>query len=471
MKSSVLEYYFPVQIEVIGFMMKSEKYANLSPARLIFQCAVPEIITSVFGAFYTIADGIFVGRYLGQTSLAAVNLLMPIIMIVEALSNMIATGASVNISMLLGKKKQREASAIFTYSVKIIMLFSCIIGILGLLFAKTFVELLAPGVQQKVIYESAGYLKVYALWSPLIPVYFALDNYLRVCGRQNFSMVVGIISQLLNVLLDFLFIVVFRQGVKSAALASCISIATGSVIMLISFAGKRLDVYYVNEKISIHNFLHILVNGASEFFSTISASVMSMIINIFILKYSGTTGVAAFSIVMYVDNVIGMVNFGICDSLQPAISYCYGAGKTERLKIILKKTVLIVAGVAAVAFVFMFWAGPYVASAFIKAGDAELREMSYTAIKIFSFSYLVGWIDMSFSAFFTALDKAGRSLAVSVCGTLLFPILFLFILTKIYGINGVWMTSAAAGCASGILTLLLAKTLRIDRKNVGRSCE
>mgnify|MGYP002516564484 FL=1 len=221
-------------------MMKSEKYANLSPTRLILQCAVPEIITSVFGAFYAIADGIFVGRYLGETALAAVNLLMPIILIVEALSNMIATGASVNISMLLGKKKQREASAIFTCSVKIIMLFSCIIGILGLLFAKTFVELLAPGAQQKVIYESAGYLKVYALWSPLIPVYFALDNYLRVCGRQNFSMAVGIISQLLNVLLDFLFIVVFRQGVKSAALASCISIALGSAIMLVSDVKKQL---------------------------------------------------------------------------------------------------------------------------------------------------------------------------------------------------------------------------------------
>lgn len=440
--------------------MNSEKYINLPINKLIFQCAIPEIITSVFGVFYTMIDGIFVGRYLGETALSSINLLMPIIMIVEAIANMIATGASVNISIYLGREKREEASAIFTYSVKVIMLFSGILGGIGLLFAQPFVEIIAPGADKTVIYESVKYLKMYAMWSPLVPIYFALDNYLRVCGKQNFSMIICVASQVLNVLLDFLFIVIFHQGVQAAALASCISIAIGSITMLISFMRKRLDVYYINKKIQISDFLHILANGASEFFSTISASVMSIITNIFILKYGGTTGVAAFSIVMYVDSIVGMVNFGVCDSMQPAISYCYGAGKVERLKQMIKRIVMCVAGIAIVAFILMFFVGPHIATVFIRPDDIKLRNMSYIAIKIFALSYLVGWIDMCFSAFFTALDKVLHSLVISIFGTLIFPVIFLCILTKIYGINGVWLMTSVAACASGALTLFLVKKMK-----------
>ena len=96
--------------------MNSEMFAKLPPTQLFFKCAVPAVVTSVFGALYSVVDGIFVGRFLGSDALAAINLIMPIILIVEAISNMIATGASVNISMLLGKQKREEASAVFSFS-------------------------------------------------------------------------------------------------------------------------------------------------------------------------------------------------------------------------------------------------------------------------------------------------------------------------------------------------------------------
>ena len=111
--------------------MQSEMFATLPPTKLFFKCAVPAVVTSVFGALYSVVDGIFVGRFLGSDALAAINLIMPIIMIVEAISNMIATGASVNISMLLGKQKREEASAVFSFSIKFILAFSTVIGVLG----------------------------------------------------------------------------------------------------------------------------------------------------------------------------------------------------------------------------------------------------------------------------------------------------------------------------------------------------
>ncbi len=442
--------------------MDSQMFIDIPPTRLFFRCAVPAVVTSVFGALYSVVDGIFVGRYLGEDALAAINLIMPIIMIVEAISNMIATGASVNMSMLLGAQKREEASRVFSFSVKFILAFSCIVSALGFFFARPFICLISPGATESAIRCGTDYLKVFALFGPLIPIYFATDNYLRVCGKQKLSMIIGIVTQLMNVVLDFLFIAVLHKGVKAAAVASCVSMVLGSVITLALFLGRRMDVYYTKENIPAARFFRIAANGSSEFFSSIATSIMSVVMNLFLLKYGGTTAVAAFSIVMYVDSIIGMMNFGICDSLQPAISYCYGAGRIARMKAIFHRVLLATMIVSFASFLFMLFAGPHAAKIFIKPGDTELLTVSITAVRIFSFSYLVGWIDMCFSSFFTALDRPARSLLVSLFGTLVFPIAFLFLLTAIWGLTGVWLMASAAAVASGVLTLILAKTLKLE---------
>ena len=156
---------------------------------------------------------------------------------------------------------------------------------------------------------------------------------------------------------------------------------------------KRMDVYYVKENISIMQFLRIVANGASEFFGGIAESIMSVIMNLFLL---------------------------------------------------------------------MYFAGPYLAGVFIKPGQTDLMEMSVTAVKIFAFSYLTGWIDTCFSSLFTALDRPGRSLISAVFGTLIFPVAFLFILTPVWGLNGVWLMASVSGLASGVLTLVLIKTLSAE---------
>ena len=166
---------------------------------------------------------------------------------------------------------------------------------------------------------------------------------------------------------------------------------------------------------------------------------------------------AAFSVVMYVDSIIGMLNFGICDALQPAISYCYGAGLMERILAAMVATSL-------AAFLFMRLASPSAAALFIKQEDTELLNVSITAVRLFSFSYLLDWADMCFSSLFTALDRPVRSLLVSFFGTLVFPIAFLFILTPIWRLNGVWLMPAVSGAASGILTIVLAVTMKTDER-------
>lgn len=141
--------------------MDSEIFEKLPPTKLFFRCAVPSMITMAFGALYQIADGLFVGRFIGEDALAAINLIMPIIMIVFGFANLIATGASARISILFGEKKREEASQVFTFTLKLIFLISCIVGAVAFLFAEPFVRFLAPGATEQAIEYGITYTRVY----------------------------------------------------------------------------------------------------------------------------------------------------------------------------------------------------------------------------------------------------------------------------------------------------------------------
>ena len=444
--------------------MDSEIFEKLPPTKLFFRCAVPSMVTMAFASLYQIADGLFVGRFIGGDALAAINLIMPFIMIVFGFANLIATGASVRVSVLLGAKKREEASQIFTFTLKVLFLLSCVLGFLGLVFAEEFVRFLAPGATELAIEYGITYTRVYAAFAPLMLIFHATDNYLRACGKEKLSMWLSIGTQTLNILLDVVLIVFLGQGVWAAAFTSCLSMALGSVITLCLFRGKRMDLYYTKGKIKLSVFLRILANGSSEFFSSISMSIMSIVFNFFLLKYGGTTAVAAFSVIMYVDSFVGMFLFGMADSLQPAISYCYGAGLMDKVKAIFRRIILGAVVLSVASLLFMMFAGQYVAPLFVKPEDTELLKVSIIGMKLFSLSYLTGWVDMCFSSYFTALERPGRSLLTSFFGTLVFPIGALFLLTPTLKLNGVWLSSVTSCTISAVFTILLYLTMNTNKK-------
>ena len=446
--------------------MNSDVFEKLPPTKLFFRCAVPSMVTMAFSALYQVADGLFVGRFIGENALAAINLIMPIIMIVFGFSNLIATGASVRIAILLGEKNRKEASQIFSFTLKIIFLMSCIIGIIGFIFAEPFVRFIAPGASEQAIKHGITYSRVYATFAPLVLINHATDNYLRVCGKEKLSMLLSISTQVFNILLDVILIVFLGQGVWAAAFTSCLAMALGSIISLILFRKNRMDLYYTKGGIKKGVFVRILGNGSSEFFSNISMSIMSIVFNLFLLKYGGTTGVAAFSVIMYVDSIVGMLVFGMADSLQPAISYCYGAKLINKVKAIFKRIIIGTVVLSFASLFFMMFLGQYVAPLFVKPEDTNLLAVSIIGMKLFSLSYLTGWVDMCFSSYFTAIERPIRSLLTSFFGTLVFPIVALFVLTPHLKLNGVWLSALVSCSVSAIFTIALYITLKINKKEI-----
>ena len=446
--------------------MDSEIFEKLPPTRLFFRLAIPSMITMAFASLYQIADGLFVGRFIGEDALAAINLIMPIIMIVFGFSNLIATGASVRISVLLGEKKREEASTVFSFTLKIIFLLSCVLGILGYIFAHPFVRLLAPGATEQAIAYGITYTRVYAAFAPLMLISHATDNYLRACGKERLSMWLSIGTQAFNIVLDIILIVFLGQGIWAAAFTSCLAMSLSSVIALLLFREKRMDLYYVKGKLKKDVFFRILANGSSEFFSSISMSVMSIVFNFFLLRYGGTTAVAAFSVIMYVDSFVGMFLFGMADALQPAVSYCYGSGRMDRVKAIFRRILLGAVMLSAASLLFMMFAGQYVAPLFVKPEDTELLAVSIIGMKLFSLSYLTGWVDMCFSSYFTALERPARSMLTSFFGTLVFPIGALFAMTPFLEMEGVWLSSLVSCTASAMFTFILYLTMKDHKKEI-----
>ena len=440
-------------------------FETLSPTRLFFRAALPSMVSMAVTSLYTVADGIFVGRCIGGDALAAVNLVMPLILISFALADLVAVGSSVQIAIHLGEKKGEDASRIFSFCAGLIFAVSCVAGLLGWFLGEPAVRLM--GAEPAVTALAGSYLRVYAAFSPAVMIFFALDNYLRICGRIHYSMGVNVAASLLNVALDFLFLVVLRWGIWAAALASCLSMAAGTVLSLVPFLTQKLPLRFLRGTLSPRLLGNILANGSSEFFSNIASSAMMILLNAVLLRMAGTVAVTAFSIVMYVDSVVGGLLYGMADALQPAISYSYGAGLRGRMFALERRVLAASAAVALAVMAWMLLGGGGVVGLFIQNGDPALLEMSLRAMSLFALSYLTNWAGTALSAFLTAMNRPGASLALAVSRTLGFPLACLAVLPGLLGLDGVWLTPAVGSALTALLALcLLLRVLRREKRPV-----
>ena len=440
-------------------------FEKLSPGKLLLKCAVPAAMSMIFSGLYAIADGIFVGRCIGSDALAAVNLVMPLISIAFSLAELIATGSSVQLATLLGQKEQDKANRTFSVCIKVIVGMSFLIGLVFFFLCEPMLILM--GADGIALQYSVEYIRVYAVFAPLIIVFFAVDNYLRICGKQNYSMVLNIATTVLNIALDFLLLVVLRQGIWAAALTSCVSISVGTVMAFYPFFRNKLGLKFVSGNIPFKQFVQLAANGSSEFFSSIAGSIFSFILNIVLLSIGGATAVAAMSVVMYVESLVAAMLYGMVDSIQPAISYCKGAGFYKRVWTI-EKYVLSAAAVLSVAVCLVLrYCGAFVVPFFVKPGETELLTLSVHAMSLYALSYLVNWIDGCLSGFLTALGHAGRSLLVSIMGTLVLPLTGLAILVPSMGLDGVCLMPLLSSAVNAVLAIVLVMTLKKNNENAG----
>ncbi len=418
--------------------MTEKEYATLPVYRVFLKCSIPNILSMIFSSIYMIVDGIFIGKYIGNVGMAAVNIAMPILMITFAMADMIAIGSSVKISIALGEENHKKANQIFSTSVMINLIFSAVFGGTAVFFADKM-HWFIKGENLLAIY-AGDYLRVMGYFAVLFIPLFAMDNYLRICGKTKLSMYINIGASLGNIFLDWLLIAKLGMGIEAAAYSTGITTSLGTLIALGLFASKKLTLRYSKPNLPLNEIWQILYNGSSEFLNKIAGSAVSILTNGFLLYFGGALGLAAYSIVMYSEGFIRSILYGIIDSMQPAISYNYGAGNYDRVRKI-HKICFVVAGSISCLAVCLFLIFPhFFVGLFAEKGNLQIETLARTALILFAPSYLTTWYNIITSTFLTSLDRPKESLIVMTLNTIIFPLVSVVALGYWFQLNGVFLT-------------------------------
>lgn len=396
----------------------------------------------IFTSIYGVVDGFFVSNYTGKTPFAAVNLIMPFLMILGTLGFMFGTGGSALVSMKMGEKKQEEANEIFSLLIYTSLVLGVVTALLGAVFIRPVAELL--GASGEMLDDCVLYGRIVLIALPALLLQFEFHSFCVTAEKPQLGLKVTVTAGVTNMVLDAVLVAGLGLGLVGAAAATAASQLIGGLVPLIYFFRKnpsrlRLGRTHFNGRA----LLKTCTNGSSELMSNISMSVVSMLYNSQLIKYAGEDGVAAYGVLMYVNFVFIAAFIGYSVGTAPIIGFHYGAQNTSELKSLLKKSVIII-GAGAVC---MFAAGELLAYPFSKlfvGYDKGLMDMTLKAFRIFSLSFLFSGYAIFGSGFFTALNDGLTSAIISFLRTLVFQVMAVLLLPKLFGIDGIWFSVVAA---------------------------
>ena len=427
-------------------------FANTPPGRLFFLAALPGSIGMLASALYQLIDGILVGQVLGETAFAAINLAMPFVIINFALADLIGVGSSVPIAVRLGQGDEKAADNIFSCACLMIAGAGFLLGAVLFLSAPLLMSLM--GAEGELASLATLYLRVYALFSPVTTIIFASDNYLRICGKIRMSMWLNILMSILTGLLEFTLLVVLDCGIWAAALASSLGMVACVAIALFPFARGRMQLRFCRPQFSWPMVKQIVACGSPNFLNNVAARVTSILMNAVLLSLGGQNAVSIYGILMYVDGLIQPLMYGCCDSLQPAVSYNWGAGNRKRIWAIERYCFSAAALISLLSAAVLFFLPDMVTALFLSDMDGAFLDTARAAIRLFALTYLTRWFSFAVQSLMTALERAGAASLISVSTALLFPVALLTALWPM-GLTGVWLNFAGTALLAGLLALLL----------------
>lgn len=418
----------------------------------LLKYTVPSIIMMIFTSVYGVVDGFFVSNYTGKTSFAAVNFIMPVLMVLGCVGFMFGTGGSAVISKTMGEGDRKKANEIFTFIVIASAVLGMALAVIGMFVLKPLAVLF--GADGKLLTDSVFYGKIILAALPFYVLQFEFQCLFATAGKPKLGLFVTAAAGIANMVLDALFVAVLKWGLGGAAAATAISQFLGGIIPVIYFARKNTSLLrFVKFRFDGKVLLKTCTNGSSELMSNISMSVVSMLYNVQLMKYAGENGVAAYGVLMYVSMIFQAVFIGYSVGSAPIIGYNYGAQNHSELKGLLKNGFLFI-GICAV---FMFAAGELLSrplSLMFVGYDQELLDMTAHAFSIFSFSFLLSGFSIFGSSYFTALNDGLTSALISFLRTLVFQIAAVLLFPIIFDINGIWFSIVAAEIMSVTVTML-----------------
>ncbi|MDD3368917.1 MAG: MATE family efflux transporter [Lachnospiraceae bacterium] len=424
----------------------------------LIRFVIPSIIMMIFTSIYGVIDGLFVSNFVGKTPFAAINLILPFLMLFGALGFMIGTGGSAIIAVTLGEGKEEKANQYFSLLVYCTIVIGVLLTILGLFMVRPIaITLGATGemLENCILY---GYVLMPVLTAFMLQNVF--QSFMVTAEKPRLGLGITVLAGITNILLDALFVAVLKWGLIGAALATAISQIIGGFLPLVYFARpnpSRLKL--VKTSIYPRVLLQTCLNGSSELMVNVSLSLVNMLYNFQLMRLAGENGIAAYGVIMYVNFIFISAFIGYSIGSGPIVGYHYGAGHTDELKNMFRKSMVFIT-VTGVVLTITAELLAYPLSHIFVGYDKALLDMTHRGFALYSIAFFFMGYSIYGSGFFTALNNGLVSALISFLRTLLFQILAVLLLPMIFGLDGVWTAIVVAEAAALFVTFFFLIKMR-----------
>lgn len=437
-------------------IMLSDHFTYKNLLRFTF----PTVIMMVFISVYGVVDGFFVSNYAGKTAFAAINLIMPFVMVLGGMGFMIGTGGTALVSKVMGEGDSERANRLFSEMISFTVIFGAVLSAVGVAVMRPVSVLL--GATPEMIDDCVLYGRIVVGFTAAFMLQNVFQSFFIAAEKPKLGLAATVAAGLTNMVLDALFVGGFNWGIAGAAVATGISQCVGSIFPLIYFAAQnksRLRLSFAMPEIK--PVLASCANGSSELMSNISASIVGMLYNFQLMRLLGEDGVSAYGVMMYVQFIFTAVFFGFSTGSAPIISYHFGADNPSEVKNMLVKSVVFMEAAGAVLTAAAIAMSPLLADIFV-GYDVQLKELTEHAFRIYCLHFVLAGFNIFASSFFTALNNGAVSATISFIRTLVFQVAAVLLLPLVLGENGIWCSVLVADAGATVLSVIFLYKKRYE---------
>ena len=417
----------------------------------LFRFVLPSIVMMVFTSIYGVVDGLFVSNFAGKTAFASINLIMPFLIILGAMGFMLGTGGTALVSRVLGEGDKEHANKYFSMITLFGILLGVILTVVGVLAMRPMAILL--GATEAMVGDCVLYGRIVVCFLTSFMLQNMFQSFLIAAEQPKFGLLITLAAGVTNMVLDALFVGVFRWGIAGAAIATGISQTVGGVVPLMYFLFSKSSPLRLRwTGFEAQPLLRSCANGSSELMSNISGSLIGMLYNAQLMRFLGEDGVATYGVLMYVQFIFVAIDIGYSIGCAPIISYHYGARNHPELRNLLMKGLKVMGILGIVMTIAAISLSGTLANIFV-GYDATLCELTRHAFHLFSFAFLLAGFNIFLSSFFTALNNGGVSAAISFLRTLVFQAASVILLPMALDVDGLWWAASAAEALAFVVSI------------------
>ena len=421
--------------------------------RRLLRVTLPSIVMMIFTSIYCVTDGFFVSNFAGKAAFTAVNFIMPYLMILGCVGFLFGTGGSALIGKTMGEGDRKHADRLFSMVICVTALSGLALGVLGIVLLRPVAELL--GAEGELLENCVRYGRLILIANPAYVLQFAFQCLFATAGKPKLGLAVTVAAGVTNMVLDALFVGVFRWGIAGAAVATSLSQCVGGLLPLLYFLGKwnRSELHLTRFRFDGRALGRICGNGSSELMSNISMSLVGMLYNAQLMRYGGQNGIAAYGVLMYVSMIFSAAFIGYSIGTAPIIGYHDGAQNHRELQGLLRKSLILI-GIFGVSMVLAAELLAYPLAWLFVGYDEALMSLTAYGFRIFSLSFVFMGYAIFGSGFFTALNDGVTSALISFLRTMVFQVAAVTLLPLVLGIDGIWFSIVIAEMMAMALSAL-----------------